>query len=106
MALLEPPFEILDLADGQSTEFRVLSVQRGEARIQTRLEPEGKLVPVLRVHVPPEDKTLGAPYWDITSRTLQARLEPMLDMLVRTRRRIRITKFGVAPTARHQVELL
>lgn len=106
VAMLEPPYEILDLADGESAEFRILRYQRGEVTIQTRLEPQGKTVPVIRVWVPPEDKPLGAPYWDITSRTLQARLEPVLDMLVVRRQWIRITKHGVAPTARHSVEFL
>lgn len=102
---IEAPFEILDLRDGQSVEFRILKYEWGQTRIETRLEPEGKVVPVLRVWVPPEDKPLGAPYWDITSRTLQERLRPIIAGLVAARRRLRITKFGVAPTARHQVEV-
>lgn len=106
MAFLDPPAEILDLADGESVEFTIQRVDRGELRIETRLEPEGKIVPVLRLWVPSADKPLGAPYWDVTSRTLQARLEPTLQMLVTGRRRIRVTKFGVAPTARHQVDFL
>lgn len=106
MALLAPPAEILDLANGEAAEFRILRVDRGELNIATRLEPQGKTIPVLRLFVPPEDKPLGAPYWDVTSRTLVARLDPIIDMLVGTRRRIRVTKFGVAPTARHQVDVL
>lgn len=106
MALLEAPAELLDLADGESVEFSVLRFLKGELRIETRLEPEGKVVPTLRVWVPPEDKPMGAPWWDITSRTLQARLEPVLEQLVGSRRRIKITKYGVAPTARHQVDFL
>lgn len=106
MSPVEAPYELLDLADGESAEFRILKVERGEARIETRLEPEGKVVKVLRVHVSGEDKPLGAPYWDITSLTLIARLDPVLDQLVAARRRIRITKFGVAPSARHQVDFL
>lgn len=106
MAELKAPAELLDLADGESVEFSVLRSEKGELRIETRLEPEGKVVPVLRLWVPAEDKPTGAPYWDVTSRTLQARLEPVLDQLVGTRRRIRVTKYGVAPTARHQVDFL
>lgn len=106
MSPVEAPYELLDLADGESAEFRILKVERGEARIETRLEPEGKVVPILRVHVSGEDKPLGAPYWDITSLTLIARLDPVIDKLVAGRRGIRITKFGVAPSARHQVDFL
>jgi len=106
MALLEAPIELLDLADGESVELSVWRVLKGEVRIETRLEPEGKVVPTWRIWVPAADKPLGAPYYDVTSRTLQARLEPVLDDLVRTHRRIKITKYGVAPTARHQVDFL
>jgi hypothetical protein len=104
--MLEGPIELLDLADGESVEFSVLKYLKGEVRIETRLEPGGKEVGALRIWPSPEDKPLGAPYWDITSRTLVARLDPVLDGLVRSRRRIKITKYGVAPTARHQVNFL
>lgn len=106
MAELKAPIELLDLADGESVEFSVLRWEQGEIRIETRLEPEGKVVPCFRLWVPAEDKPMGAPYWDVSSRTLQARLEPVLEQLVASRRRIRVTKFGVAPTARHQVDFL
>jgi len=106
MSPLEAPIELLDLADGESVEFSILRFEKGETRIETRLEPGGKVVPVLRLFVPGVDKPLGAPWWDITSRTLQARLEPVLAQLVASRRRIKITKYGVAPTARHQVDFL
>lgn len=106
MAVLEGPIELLDLADGESVELSVLRYERGEIRIETRLEPEGKVVPCLRLFVPPPDKPLGAPWWDVSSRTLQARLEPVLAQLVASGRRIKITKYGVAPTARHQVDFL
>ena len=106
MALLDAPIELLDLADGESVELSVLRVLKGEVRIETRLEPEGKVVPTWRVWVPATDKPLGAPYWDITSRTLQARLEPVLESIIASGRRLKITKYGVAPTARHQVDFL
>ena len=106
MSAVEAPYELLDLANGESAEFSIQRFERGEVRIETRLEPEGKVVKVLRVHVSGQDKPLGAPYWDITSLTLIARLDPVLGQLVASRRRIRITKFGVAPTARHQVDFL
>jgi len=106
MAILDAPAEILDLADGQSVEFAILRYDRGELRIEPRLEPEGKIVPVLRLYVSAQDKPAGAPYWDVTSRTLIARLDPVIDQLVASGRRIRITKFGFAPSARHQVDFL
>lgn len=106
MAELKGPMELLDLADGESVEFSISRWEQGEIRIETRLEPEGKVVPCLRLFVPAEDKPMGAPWWDVTSRTLQARLEPVVAQLVASRRRIRVIKHGVAPTARHEVHFL
>lgn len=106
MAILSPPAEILDLADGQSETFRVLRWEEGQLMITPRGAPAGREVTVLRLHVPPEDKTMGAPYWDATAGNLVARLLPMLDVVVRDGRQLRVTKHGVAPYARHQVDVL
>lgn len=106
MALLPAPAEILDLADGESVEFRVLRWEDGELEIRARGAPAARKVRTLRMHVPPEDKPVGAPYWDATAGNLVARLLPILDMVVRDGRRLRVTKHGVAPAARHQVDVL
>ena len=106
MALLDPPAEILDLADGESVTLRVLRYERGGLFITPRGAPAGRDVEAVRLHVSPEDKPVGAPYWDLTARTTIARLLPVLDQLVSTRRPIRITKHGVAPAARHQIDFL
>src|SRR5574341_1221549 len=106
MTKLAPPAEILDLADGQAVDFRVLKWEDGELFIQARGSPAGRDVRTVRMHVPPEDKPVGAPYWDATAGNLVARLLPMLDMVVRDGRRLRVTKHGVAPSARHQVDVL
>ena len=106
MALLDAPIELLDLADSESVELSILRVLKGDVRIETRLEPEGKVVKTWRIWVPAADKPLGAPYYDITSATLIARLEPVLEAVIASGRRIKITKYGVAPTARHQVDFL
>lgn len=103
---LAKPIEIFDLADGESVRIRIQKFERGEVDIQTRAAPAARKVDALRLWVPPGDKPLGAPYWDITSGTLIARLLPVLDNLVASQRYIKITKFGVAPIARHQVDFL
>lgn len=106
MAMLEGTVELLDLEDGDSESFRVLRWEQGELEIQPRESPSGKVVTAVRVWVPLEDKSLGAPYWDITAGNLIARLLPMLDQLVASGRKIRVTKHGRPPTARHAVEFL
>lgn len=106
MATLEPPTELLDLEDGASETFRILRWAQGELEIQPREAPAGKTVPAVRIWVPPEDKPLGAPYWDITAGNLIARLLPMLDQLVASGRQIQVTKYGSPPSARHRVDFL
>lgn len=106
MAMLELPIEILDIPDGGSETFRVLRWQRGEVEIRPRAAPAGKVVEAIRMHVPPEDKLTGAPYWDATAGNLVARLLPALDQIVASGRPIRVTKHGIPPFARHQVDFL
>ena len=106
MATLEPPAELLDLEEGASETFRVLRWKYGELEIQPREAPAGKIVPAVRMWVPPEDKPLGAPYWDATAGNLIARLLPMLDQLVASGRQIQVTKYGQPPSARHRVDFL
>lgn len=106
MARLEPPYELLDLEDGEAVDFVILRYLEGEVPIVPRHAPAGKEVPAIRVWVSPEDKPVGAPYWDITAGNLIARLKPVLGELVRTGRRIRVIKHGIAPAARHEVRFL
>lgn len=106
MAILEPPAELLDLEDGESQEFRVERWERGDLEIRPRHAPAGKEVTAVRMWVPIEDKPAGAPYWDATAGNLIARLLPILDTLVETGRRIKVTKQGKPPSARHRLDLL
>lgn len=106
MAKLSPPAELLDHPAGVATTFHVLRWEDGEMEITTRGAPAARTVRAIRMHVSAEDKPIGAPYWDATAGNLVARLLPMLDMVVRDRRLLRITKHGIAPFARHQVDVL
>ncbi len=106
MALLEPPAEILDQPDRLPVTFRILRWEAGELFITPRGSPAGKEVDALRLHVPFEDKVLGAPYWDVTAGNLIARLRPVLAELVASGRPIRITPHGSPPLTRHQVDFL
>lgn len=106
MVKLEGPVELLELAEGESAEFRVLRWERGELEIRPRHAPAGKIVDAVRLYVPPEDKPAGAPYYDITAGTTIARLLPVLNNVVAAGQRLRFTKRGVPPSARHEVAFL
>ena len=106
MAMLESPIELLDIPAGEPTEFRVLRYEVGETVIVPRGGPAGKTVAAIRLHVPREDKPVGVPYWDVTAGNLIAQLKPLLPGIVSSRRRIRVTKHGQPPAARHQLDLL
>ena len=106
MAMLARPWEPLDLANGESVEFRVLRWEVGEMEVRPRAAPAGKVIEAVRMWTPPEDKPAGAPYWDATAGNLVARLKPMLEELVASGRRIKVTKEGEPPAARHRVDFL
>ncbi len=88
-----------------SWRFRVLRWEEGEGAIFPRDMPDGKVVPVLRIHVPLEDKPEDVPYWDITSKTLIAMLRPLLPRIVGTDTYVSITKDGEGRGSRYSVAL-
>jgi len=94
--LLSEPFEFLDLKDGVSLTLVAAGQEWGEAVIKPRYPgaPEEKRIPVLRLSVKPEYKPVGVPYWDITSKTLQAQLRPLLPDLITTGKEFTITAHG------------
>lgn len=61
--------------------FRVIAWEKGEQTIFPREFPLGKRVPNLRVHIHLDDRSEGAPYWDITSKRVIAMIEPLLPMV-------------------------
>lgn len=100
--LLDEPFEYVDLAHSMSMTLQVVAFQDGSGLIhptnpspkhvhqhmvENALEvapaqgtPIGITVPVLRLFGARLDKASPSPYWDISSRTLQAQLLPLLDV--------------------------
>jgi inactivated superfamily I helicase len=104
MALLEAA-EILELEDGESIRLRVTDWERGELEIQPRDGSARKVVPTLRLRVPPADKPIGPPYWDTTSKTLTQQLLPFLRQPGYAGLIFTITKHGVAPTARFSLSV-
>jgi hypothetical protein len=101
------PYEILELADGQSVELRLVTWERGTMTITPRYEGAAgsKEIPVLRVHVAAGVKPYPPMYYDITSKTLMAQMLPHLSQPNFERFVYRITKHGVAPTARFTLEV-
>jgi hypothetical protein len=93
MAEIGGPYEILELAAGQATSFRVVSFELGRMKIHPTWPgaPEEKIVDGVRVHVDPRDKEWLPNYWDLTAGHLVAGLKPLLPMLVETGKRVTLT---------------
>ncbi len=105
MAELNTP-ELFDLPDRGVLLTRVTGFEEGTLTIKPPSAPQGKVVPVIRLHVPPEDKPLLPRYWDITSKTTFETLKAFLPQVVASGGWVRIQKFGVAPAARFQVSIM
>lgn len=104
--MINSPYELLDMADQEQKEFRVESFEKGTMRIESGQRGYTKEIPVLRVRVPMMDKLQFPFYWDITSKTLIAQLEPFLAAGQPGKSIYRIKKFGVAPAARFSLEVI
>lgn len=85
--------------------FRVLRWEDHDMVIHPRDGSGPKKIRALRLHVPLEDKLEDVPWWDVTSKRLEAFLRPILPMLVRTGRYVRLTKLGVGPTSTWTVQV-
>ena len=105
--LLPEPFEFLELKDGVSLTMAVTKQEWGEAVIRPRYPgaPEEKRIPVLRLTVKPGYKPTGVSYWDITSKTLQAQLRPLLPDLISRGAEFTITAHGEGPQKRFSLRV-
>ena len=108
MSDLNPPSELFDLRDKQIVSFHVENFLKGKCTIHPKNQAgvTEKIVDCLRVYVPISDKKVGVPYWDITSTTLIAQLEPLLPMAIKDKRIVKIQAVGIAPAKRFSVELV
>lgn len=79
--------------------FHVLRWELGEQTFYPKEFPQGKTGPNLRVYIPLEDQSEGAPYWDITRKRIIDRLLPLLPMIVATRASVEITQVGDGPAS-------
>lgn len=105
MAELPGPFEIFEIEDGQSIELKLIKYETGEMLIHPAYRPAGKWIQGLRVWVQEGTKEFFPFYWDITSQTLVAQLEPMLAAPDGMARTYIVTKHGSGPKARFSVEV-
>ena len=105
MAELPKPFELLELNDGESASFAVLRYEKGITTIVPAHMPGGKLVDVIRVHVPPADKPLFPHYFDLLAASLVAQVEPHLKRPDLARLRFTVTAHGIPPKKRFTVEV-
>ena len=106
-ALLPEPFEWLELGDGRSARMAIKSFTWGQGKIKPRYAgaPEEKTIPVLRLEPKEGYKPTGAPYWDLSSKTLQARIRPHLEDLVKSGREFVITAHGTGRSKRFSLEI-
>lgn len=104
MPELPKPLNVVELQDGESITFRVSRFETGEETIFPGHAPQGKLVRVLRLHVPAEDKPSFPHYWDVTSTRLYAQLLPQLQLARTMTLRWKITAHGIQPKKYFTVE--
>jgi len=107
LRLLSEPFEFLELKDGTSLTLVATGQEWGEAKIRPRYAgaPEEKRIPVLRLSVKAGYKPTGVPYWDITSKTLQAQLRPLLPDLIARGAEFTVTAHGEGPQKRFSLRV-
>lgn len=103
---LPGPYEILDLQDQGRMALRLVSWERGTMIIHPRNAGAGeeKEIDIIRLHLAAGVKAVPPNYYDVTSKTLQAQLLPMIMERGFERFEYTITKYGVAPRARFTVE--
>lgn len=102
---LEEPHEIWEMLDGETRELRVKDWEMGSMEIISRDTMQPKKIYALRVFTPIGFKTVGVPWYDITSKTLIAQIRPFLEQPEYQKKLFLITKFGTAPKARFTVKV-
>jgi len=97
----------LELKDGTSLTLAAVKQEWGEALIKPRYlgAPAEKRIPVLRLTAKEGYKPTGAPYWDITSKTLQAQLRPLLVDLIARGAEFTVTAHGEGPQKRFSLRV-
>lgn len=111
MAEIIGPYEILELADGETVTFHVERYETGKMIIHPTYPgaPEEKIIDGLRVFVPLADKEYLPSYWDVTGGHLVAGLKPLLEMLIESGKAVTITAKLMRPgrpaSKRHKIDI-
>lgn len=111
MAKITGPYEILELEDGESVMFHVVSFEVGDMTIHPTYPgaPEEKVIEGLRVFVTLADKEWLPSYWDVTGGHLVAALKPLLPVLEESGKAVTITAKLMRPgrlaSKRHKIEI-
>jgi hypothetical protein len=103
---LPGPYELWELADGETRTLRIEDYAVGKAKINPRDGRPPHDIPVLRVFVPVADKPTLPQYWDITSQHLMAALLGALEAGGKPWPTFRVTWHGRGPRGRPSLETL
>ena len=103
MAELERPYEIYEWSDGETKEFTIEKWEEGDLEIHPRDGRPPKMIKVLRIHVPVEEKPEFPHYWDLTSSRLFAQLRAILERRRLATTRVKVTAIGSAPRTHFSV---
>jgi len=103
MPELERPYEIYEWKDGETREFTIERWEEGDLEIHPRDGRPPKMIKVLRIHVPEEEKPEFPHYWDLTSSRLFAQLRTILWTHRGRRQRVKVTAIGKAPRTHFSV---
>lgn len=98
-----PPYDILELADGESRDLTVTEMGTGSMVITPRDGRPAREIRVTRLTVPQSTKAAPPDYWDVTSQLIQPTLQALLSAPGALPKRIRITKSGSGPSSRLSV---
>jgi len=102
------PYEILELAAGETIILRPVSYETGRFTFHPRWMAPGGLKTVLavRIHVRPEDKPTFPHYYDVTAATLVPQVLALLTAGIPEGYGVRIRAVGTAPEKRFEVGLV
>lgn len=103
---LPPPYELLDMVDGQTVALRIERHAQGWMMIRPRGAPADKKVSALRVWLKAGEKTAGPSFWDITAKHLHADLIAWLEGPGPKGRVFWVTKVGPSLTGRHSIRVV
>lgn len=107
MTELPAPMEFLELSNGGSASFHVEGYELGETMISPRRSQDQRIAVVqcLRLYVPRDEKPIGVPWWDITAMGCIAQLMPLLEDIIKRKKRVTLTAHGFGTSKRFSISV-